>query len=419
VTAAVQWLAGDTALGAEIAEAVARIERDDGVEWLRKRDRRRRLARVRLADGRSLFVKHYLASDRHTFRDAWKERLALSTAQREWRTMVRLRAAALPVPAPLAHVRIASGEHVVVMEWIDGVPLGAALAAGARRRSLIAALGALVRKLHGAGWVHRDLHREDVLVAADRLVLIDLQAARRSKSDSARIRDLGRLDHSLRRILSRADRVRLRAAALGAAWPLGAQDRARVRGVGDASLARARAYAASRARRSLRAGRRAQEIECAGGRGLVSRAFDPAAVIALFAAPAQTVGYEVRRYRASLRDLWSGSAARRAWAVAHALEASDLACVTPVAFLEWRRFGVVSSSALVIADDCDAGAAVAPDADAREELLARLDEAGFEVRALDARGIDLCERGGRARARVVALEKLRFPVRRWATWRPR
>ena len=413
-----QWLAGDTALRAEIADVVARIERDDGVEWLRRRDRRRRLARVPLPDGRSLFVKHYLASDRHVVRDAWKERLGLATAQREWRALVRLRAAGLPVPAPLAHVRVASGEHVVVMEWIDAAPLATALADAKQRRPLLAALGALVRKLHAAGWVHRDLHRENVLVADEQLVLIDLQAARRSRSDTARIRDLGRLDHSLRRILSRGDRVRLRAAALGLARPLDASGRARVRAVGHASLARARSHAASRARRSLRAGRRAQALECAGGRGLVSRAFDPAAVIALFAAPAETVGYEVRRYGASLRNLWRGSPARRAWAVAHALEASDLACVTPVAFLEWRRFGIALRSALVVADDCDARAPIAPDAEACAALLARLDEAGFAARGLDARGVDLCERAGRTCARVIALEKLRFPAR-WTTSRPR
>ena len=225
-------------------------------------------------------------------------------------------------------------------------------------------------------------------------MLIDLQAARRSRSERARIRDLGRLDHSLRRILSRGDRVRLRADALGVARPLDAEGRAHVRAVGDASLARARAHAASRARRSLRAGRRAQALECAGGRGLVSRAFDPAAVIALFAAPADTVGYEVRRYRASLRDLWRGSAARRAWAVAHALEASDLACVTPVAFLEWRRFGVALRSALVVADDRDT---VATGRDRRARRAARAARRGRVRSARTRRARDRPAASARAR----------------------
>jgi tRNA A-37 threonylcarbamoyl transferase component Bud32 len=414
---AVQWLAGDPSLRAEIEDVVARIERDDRIDWLRKRERRRRLARVPLADGRSLFAKHYLASDRHAWRDAWKERLGLATARREWRAMVRMRAAGLPVPAPIAHVRVASGEHVVVMEWIDAAPLAAALGDPPQRRSLLAALGALVRRLHEAGWVHRDLHRENVLVARTGLVLIDLQAARRSRAEGARVRDLGRLDHSLRRLLSRGDRVRLRAAALGVARPLDPAARERVRAAGRASLARARAHAASRARRSLRAGRRAQAFEYAGTRGLLSRAFDPAAVIALLAAPAETVGYEVRRYRASLADLWRGSAARRAWAIAHALEASDLACVTPVAFLEWKLFGLALRSALVVAHDAEAAA---PDARARAKLIERLVEAGFTTRDFDAiSGIGGCERAGRLEACVLALEQLRFPLRRWTISRPR
>jgi tRNA A-37 threonylcarbamoyl transferase component Bud32 len=413
----VQWLAGDPSLRAEIGAAIARLERDDGVEWLRRREQRRRLARVPLAGGRWCFAKHYLASDRHAWRDAWKARLGLGTAQREWRALERLRAAGIPVPAPLAHVRLASGEHVVVTEWIDGTPLALALADAARCRPMLAAVGALVRALHDAGWVHRDLHRENILIANGAPVLIDLQAARRARSAAARLRDLGRLDHSLRRLLSRGDRVRLRAAALGAERPFDGESRARVRAVGVASLARARAHAASRARRSLRAGRRAQRFEHAGGRGLVSRAFDPVAVYALLAAPAATVGFEVRRYRASLRDLWRGSAARRAWAVAHALEASDLACVTPVAFLEWSRVGLPLRSALVVADEgCKTPAAFPRRADAQGDLLARLQEAGFDTRGLDASGIALCERAGRVEARVIALEQLRFPVQSFG-WR--
>jgi hypothetical protein len=413
----VQWLAGDPSLRAEIGAAIGRLERDDGVEWLRRREQRRRLARVPLDRERSVFAKHYLASDRHAWRDACKEWFGLATAQREWRTLVKLRAAGVPVPAPLAHVRLASGEHVLVTEWIAGVPLAAALADRARRRPLLAAVGALVRALHEAGWVHRDLHRENVLVVDGAPVLIDLQAARRARSAAARLRDLGRLDHSLRRLLSRPDRVRLRAAALGAQRPFDPESRARVLAVATASLARARTHAASRARRSLRAGRRAQHFEHAGGRGLVSCAFDPAAVYAVLAAPAATVGFEVRDYRASARDLWRGSAARRAWAIAHALEASDLPCITPVAFLEWSRAGVPLRSALVVADELGTSAASALRADTPAELLARLREAGFDTRGLDARGIALFARAGRVGARVVALEQLRFPARRsgWTT----
>ncbi len=414
VSGAVHWLAGDASRRAELERAIARLERDDGVAWLRRRDQRRRLARVPLARGRSCFVKHYLASGRHAWRDAWKQRLGLATAQREWRALARLRAARVPVPAPLALVRLASGEFVLVTEWIEAVPLAAALADPARRRPLLAAVGALVRALHETGWVHRDLHRENILVAGGAPVLTDLQAARRARGAAARIRDLGRLDHSLRRLLTRGDRVRLRAAALGVSQPFGAADRERVRAVGRASLARSRAHARSRARRSLRAGRRARPFEHDGGRGLVSRAFDPAAVVAVLVAPAATVGFEVRRYRPSARDAWRGSAARRAWAVAHALEASDLGCVIPVAFLEWKRFGLALRSVLVVANEPGEHAVeLARRAEAQADLFDRLHEAGFATRGLDARGIALFERAGRVEARVIAPEQLRFPARRW------
>ena len=447
-----QWLAGESSRRAELLEAVARIERGDGIAWLRQRDRRRRLARVPLPGGRCCFAKHYLASVRHPWREWWKRRLHLGAAEREWRTLVRLRAAGVPVPAPLAHARLASGQHVVVTEWIDGIPLGEALAVTPARRRLLAATGALVRALHDAGWVHRDLHRENILVADGTPVLIDLQAARRARGAAARLRDLGRLDHSLRTLLTLADRVRLRAAALGAERPFDAACRARLRAVGRASLARGRAHARSRAQRSLRAGRRAAHFEADGGRGLVSRAFDPAAVRALLAAPAATPGasgptarserkpsgaqrgeaerrsdgwanedrpgLELRRYTARGCDLWHGSAARRAWAVAHALEASDVACVTPVAFLEWSRFGLPRRSALVVATGGHEPACTfARRLEAQSDLRVRMHEAGFSMPDLDPGGLALAERAGRIEAQVTALEKVSFPARpRRAAW---
>jgi tRNA A-37 threonylcarbamoyl transferase component Bud32 len=398
------WLDGDGSRRAELEQAVARLERGDGVELVKRRESRRHLARVPLANGRSVFAKHYLSGRRHAWRDAWKERLGFGTAAREWRALVALRAAGVPVPEPLAHVRLASGEHVVVTEWVDATPLADALAEPAQRRALLPAVGALVRALHGAGWVHRDLHRENILVAGGAPMLIDLQAARRSRGAGARCRDLGRLDYSVRRILSRADRVRLRAAALGVARPFAPAARARVKAVGRASLARARAHARSRARRSVRAGRRAQGFSAAGGSGLVSRAFDADAVRAFAQGGAGSDAFELRRYR--------GGAARRAWAVAHAVEASDLPCPAPVAFLEWRRFGVPVRSALVVAargrePDCHPARRSA----LIEDLLARLREAGFGVRGLGPRDIGLTERGGRIEPWVVAFEKLALPAR--------
>ena len=173
-------------------------------------------------------------------------------------------------------------------------------------------------------------------------MLIDLQAARRSRGAAARLRDLGRLDHSLRRLLSRGDRVRLRAAALGTSAHSTRTRRARVRAVGAASLARARAHAAAaRGAACARAGARSAS-STGRTRTSVARVRCRRGARCSRRRPLRS-GFEVRRYRAAR------CAARRAWAVAHALEASDLACVTPVAFLEWSRFGMPLRSVLVVA----------------------------------------------------------------------
>jgi len=406
-----RWIEGETKGRAELEGAVARLARDEDVEWLRRRDRRRRLARVALPGGSAVFAKIYLAADRHPLREWWKRRLGLTTAEREWRTLKRLRSAGLSVPAPLAHLQLATGEHVVVTEWLEGRPLGEALPASPRsRRSLLTAVGALVRRLHGAGWVHRDLHGENVLVAGVAPVLVDLQAAARRIGERARMRDLGSLDHSLRARLSLGDRVRLRAAALGLTRPFDRTARAQLRAVGRAALARGRAHATSRARRSLRAGRRARPFAVEGGRGLIARDADEARVRAALEG-AQTPGVEVRRYPRTA-PLRRRSTAARAWAVAHALEASDVAVVKPLAFLEWRRLGLPGRSLLVVessslAERCTAERA----ARARSALRARLREAGFATGALPDPGIACVEREGALAAQVVALEALRLPAR--------
>ncbi len=304
--------------------------------------------------------------------------------------------AGLRVPRPLAHVRLASGERVIVTEWIEGVPLGAALdAPAALRRERLRELGALVRELHETGWVHRDLHRENVLVASDALTLIDLQAARRGAGATARLRDLGRLDFSLRGVLSLPDRVRLRAATLGVARPFDARARAAIRAVGAASLERGRIHAASRARRSVRAGRRAQRFEAEGMTGLISRDADEAAVRAALASDGSAT-IEVRLYAGAFSDRWRGSAARRAWRVAHALEASDLACLTPLAFVEGR-----SGSRLALERPVSASSPSSADARALRE---RMTEAGFTMAGDAANGIVATANG----PAISALEEVDF-----------
>ena len=409
-----RWLAGDPTRRAELERAIARLESPEHVTWVRRRDTRRRLARVELDGGCRCFLKHYLRSTRHPWRERWKRWLHLSGAEREWRTLRRLRRAGVAVPEPLAHAQLASGEHVIATQWVDGVLLGEALAAArpAGRRALLEAVGALVRSLHLAGFAHRDLHRENVLIGAQGPLLIDLQAALPLAPRPARLRDLGELDASLRRQLSIGDRVRLRAAALGLARPFDRAARAQLRDVGRSSLARARAHARSRARRSLRAGRRAQAFDWLGGRGLISRTADAERVRAAFEHATPEPSLELRRYAGRWRDLWLGSAARRAWYVAHALEAFGVARPAPLAFLEWPpRAGRPGASALLVGAAPQAAPGAAERAEATTRLWSLLCEAGFDTARLDASGLRFERGADRLEACVWALERLRFPAR--------
>jgi len=390
------------------------------VEWVRRRDARRRLAWAALpgaSDGPRtagrVFLKHFLRADRHRLREWWKRRLHVSTPEREWRALVALRARGVPVPAPLAHVATPGGERVLVTEFVEGTPLPDALAVPRRERDrVIAAVGRAVRALHAAGRVHRDLHAENLLVTPYGVIVTDLQSVRRGATRRARLRDLGDLDHSLRRRLSVADRVRLRAAALGLAPPFDAAARDALRAVGRASQRRARAYARSRAGRSLRAGRRFRALRHAGGRGLVRREADDAAVRAALEAVDGTPALAVRRFPAALSDLWRGSTARRAWYAAHALEARDAAPVRPVAFLEWGRAGLPGRSALV-SEAARAPQPADPQALARAvaALWTRLHEEGFDLPGVGAEGVAWTPAADGPRACVAALERVRGPGR--------
>jgi tRNA A-37 threonylcarbamoyl transferase component Bud32 len=82
------------------------------------------------------------------------------------------------------------------------------------RRVLISELLELVLCLHNAGWVHRDLYLEHVVLARrgerEALVLLDAGRARAPRAFRRRwlVKDLAALAHSAPRAVSRADRLR-------------------------------------------------------------------------------------------------------------------------------------------------------------------------------------------------------------------
>jgi tRNA A-37 threonylcarbamoyl transferase component Bud32 len=439
------WGEGDPAARAAVADWLAgrlpaRVLADHA---------RRRLVRLDPPGGGPLLVKQFrVASGRHPWREGWKARLGASPADREWRRLGELARAGAPVPEALARGALPGGDRAVVLRWLDGHPLAAALAAPApARRALLAALGTAVRRLHAAGVEHRDLHAGNVLVCGGRPVLLDVQRARRARSRRARLRDLAWLDHSLAAALSTADRVRLRAAALGLARPFDAEARALLRAVGAGSARRAAGHARSRTRRSLRPGGLAAPAAADGLRGLRVRAFEPAALdaalrghrAALAARDARVLKDDTRARvtrgsaggsavvvkehpwrgpRRALADLARGSAGRRAWHGGHGLLARGVGAARPLAFLERRRLGLPVASIVVLedlrpAEPADACERIAPAevVEACARLALALHRRGADHGDLKASHVFVRAGPRRSEARLVDLEGVRFPRR--------
>lgn len=410
---------------------------------------RRRLLRIDAPGAGALLVKHFrVTSARHARREAWKARLRLGPADREWRRAVSLRRAGVPVPEPLAHGALPGGDRLVVLGWIEGEPLAEALRRPpAARRRLLAALGAALASLHAAGVVHRDLHAGNVLVQGERPLLLDLQRARRSRSRRARVRDLAWLDYSLWGRLSTPDRLRLRAAALGLVRPFDAAARARLSEVGRAAERRAAAHAESRTRRGLRPGRLQTQAAADGLRGLRLRAFEPHALEAalrghreaLAAGDARVVKADGRArvtridadgcrvvvketpprgpWRA-LADRVRGSAGRRAWRGGHGLLVRGVGAARPLAFLERRVLGLPIASLVVLedlrpAEPADAGTALPPEAvvEALGRLARALHRRGVDHGDLKASHVFVRAAPDGTEARLIDLEGVRFPRR--------
>lgn len=432
---ALRWLDGDASQRTRLEPLLRALAGEPGrLELLREKPGRRRLLRAELAGGEACFVKQFPRG--RGLRAFAKRLLGQSPPQREWRALCRLHARGVAVPRPLARIALPDGGCALVTAWVEARPLAEALsAAGAERRALLRALGDALRRLHAAGWVHRDLHRENVVATARGPLLVDLQLALPLRGWRWRRRDLGELDHSLEGVLSRADRVRLRAAALGLSRPFAAAARATLRDVGRASEERAQAYYHSRTRRSLREGRLYRALRLGHGRGLCVREVPEPALREALAHAAEggraldTAAGPVcaTRWRAgplaALADAVRGSPARRAWLAGHGLRARGIACVRPLAFAERRRLGLPLESWLVTEwIDRSAGEATGEPggALALAAWLAALHRRGVEAAGLDARalapgpvprltrlaGVRLRSRPPREARRIEALARL-------------
>jgi len=123
-------------------------------------------------------------------------------AQREFEALTALQGLGLPVPEPLAWAQTGNLERPVGIVVMALVPHAESLRQRLARAPADAArfapeLATLVARLHAAGWYHRDLYLEHVVVEAStqRLVLLDLARARGERSPRRRwfVKDLGAL----------------------------------------------------------------------------------------------------------------------------------------------------------------------------------------------------------------------------------
>lgn len=163
-------------------------------------------------------------------RERWHELLRGATprspGRREGENLAALGALGLPVPRPLAWIEEAAAlgfggvrrSAVVMAHVAHRETLRQRLARASPREAAhwSTALAELVAELHAAGWYHRDLYLQHVVLAADAapgraaLTLLDLGRARSGHPPRARwlVKDLAALLHSTPSRVGRAERLR-------------------------------------------------------------------------------------------------------------------------------------------------------------------------------------------------------------------
>jgi len=375
-------------------------------------------------------------------------------AAREHASLARLRALGLPVPEPVAFEPGGGprGEDLLATRWIEGSSDLASLTADdgpdrRQRRHLARRLGELVRALHDAGAVHRDLHAGNVLVRPDgSLALVDFHRARFTTSQALRKRDVLALAHHFLSRSTTGERLRF-ARAYGAGcetWT-------------EAALCSRLAFQLHHEKRCLGGGRAFVHIKGNGGagsrvgRGVARREWDAAAIARLAPDPEGTarshgrlvhaggdaelwrveldglpfpLAVKLFRDRGPLKRWLRGSRARRAWRNLFRLGMAGVATPRTVLFLESSPLSAAPRSILVtefvdgasMLHDRIARSGVAPLWPQLDDLagtLARMHDEGLCHRDLKAENllvppsgpIVLVEADGVRRRRRVDLER--------------
>ena len=217
--------AADSALvQREIAERLDALESLPGAQVL-KRNLVRTVLRVSLSDGRRAIVKRYRVAG---LQQLLKYQLKPSRARTEWEVGHGLARAGLATSVPLAFGERRRGNALrdaalVTREIADALHLNAYVDRHLRgdagrealRAGFYAELARFARRMHDAGFAHRDFHGGNLLVTGPperpQIHVIDLHSVARPRRVSQRARwfDLVKLLHSLRAGSTPAERLRI------------------------------------------------------------------------------------------------------------------------------------------------------------------------------------------------------------------
>ena len=301
--------------------------------------------------------------------ERWKYRVVRSRVAAEWQTARVLDEVGIPVARPFAMgERRSHGtlyESCLITEKVPGAaPLGPSLGGEIQpelKAAILSELARLVRAMHEAGVLHRDLHASNFLLAPAengyQLILVDLHAARKTDHAliGARVRMLAKLIYTLSDVLSPAERRRFLAQYAGGPWPW------LERRIDVAARRLHRIRMRSRTRRCLKESTSFYRARQAGQRIHARREWPPERLGALLqeheAASGASVITDSKRTRLThignlsvkefrprglgdrLRQLVRRSRARRAWVAANGAWVRGMPTARPLALVEARGGG--------------------------------------------------------------------------------
>ena len=201
------------------------MRRDDG-EVMKHAIAQRKTVRLRLPDGSAIYLKrHYPAG----FIAGLKKLLKFSpepTAFDEFKHIAAFNQCGIPAVTPISAGKRTAGplqteSFLVTLALQDCAKLDEYLAeqlSFAAKSALIAQTAGLVKKMHAAGFNHRDLYLCHILrESSGKLYIVDLHRVQRRAQVPERwqIKDIAALNYSAPRTVSRTDRLRFLKAYLG------------------------------------------------------------------------------------------------------------------------------------------------------------------------------------------------------------